>query len=208
MRTKISATLAAAAVSAFVVSGCTDNPPDSSMEGHSMATSSTAQTSTPPATASVEFNDADVIFAKMMYPHHAQAVEMAAMAVGRTDNQEVLSLAAAIESAQQPEMDQLTAWLAQWGQPAPSAGMGEMSGMDHSSQSGMMTQQDMDALMSASGPDFDRLWLTMMIAHHTGAIEMANVEIAQGSNPDAIQMARTIAESQQREIDAMRQLLG
>ncbi|MFH5209354.1 DUF305 domain-containing protein [Antrihabitans spumae] len=208
MRTKISTTLAAAAVSAFVVSGCTDNPTDSSMEGHSMAPSSTAQNSTPPAPASVEFNDADVMFAKMMYPHHAQAVEMAAMAVGRTDNQEVLSLAAAIESAQQPEMDQLTAWLAQWGQPAPSADMGEMSGMDHSSQSGMMTQQDMDALMSASGPDFDRLWLTMMVAHHTGAIEMANVEIAQGSNPDAIEMARTIAETQQREIDAMRQLLG
>ncbi|MBY6413962.1 DUF305 domain-containing protein [Rhodococcus sp. BP-252] len=211
MRTKLVVSLAAAAISALVVAGCSDNSTDSSMDGHSMdgqSMSSSAPSSSQAASASAEFNDADVMFARMMYPHHAQAVEMSAMAQGRTDNPEVLSLASAIEAAQQPEMDQLTAWLAEWGQPAPSADMGEMEGMDHNADSGMMTQQDMDALMAASGPEFDRQWLTMMIAHHTGAIEMANTEIADGSNPDAQQMARTIVETQQQEIDTMQQLLG
>lgn len=208
MRTKLLVPLAAATMSAFLVTGCSNDSTDSSMDGHSMGSSTSAPSSSEAADASAAFNDADVIFAQMMYPHHAQAVEMAAIANGRTDNPEVLSLASAIEAAQQPEMDQLTAWLAEWGQPAPSPDMGEMSGMDHSADSGMMTQQDMDALMAASGPEFDRQWLTMMIAHHTGAIEMANTEISDGSNPDAHEMARTIVDTQQQEIDTMQRLLG
>ena len=208
MRTKLVASLAAATVGAFLVVGCSDNSTDSPMDGHSMGSTSSAPMSSAQASTSAQFNDADVTFAQMMYPHHAQAVEMAAIANGRTDNPEVLSLASAVEAAQQPEMDQLTAWLAQWGQPAPSADMGEMSGMDHSADSGMMTQQDMDALMAATGPEFDRQWLTMMIAHHTGAIEMANTEIVDGSNPDAQEMARTIVSTQQQEIETMQRLLG
>ncbi len=210
MRTKLVASLAAATASAFLVVGCSNDSTDSSMDGHSMGSMSSAPMSSAPmssaqASASTEFNDADVMFAQMMYPHHAQAVEMAAMADGRTDNPEVLSLASAIAAAQQPEMDQMTAWLAEWGQPAPTADMG---GMDHSSGSGMMTAKGMDALMSATGSEFDRQWLTMMIAHHTGAIEMANTEISDGSNPDAQEMARTIVATQQQEIDTMQRLLG
>lgn len=208
MRTKIIASLAAASASAFLVVGCSNDSTDSSMEGNSMGSMSSAPMSSAQADSSAQFNDADVMFAQMMYPHHAQAVEMADMADGRTDNPEVLSLASAIAGAQQPEMDRMTAWLAAWGQPAPTADMGNMGGMDHSSGSGMMTAQDMDALMAASGPEFDRLWLTMMIAHHTGAIEMANTEIADGSNPDAQEMARTIVATQQQEIDTMQRLLG
>ncbi|BBE48903.1 MULTISPECIES: DUF305 domain-containing protein [Rhodococcus] len=209
MRTKIIASLAAAAASAFLVVGCSDNTTDSSMDGHSMGSMSSASpASSASASSSAQFNDADVMFAQMMYPHHAQAVQMADMANGRTDNPDVLSLASAIAAAQQPEMDQMTAWLTEWGQPAPSADMGQMGGMDHSSGSGMMTTQDMDALRAASGPEFDRQWLTMMIAHHTGAIEMANTEIADGTDPDAQEMARTIVATQQQEIDTMQRLLG
>ncbi|QII07972.1 DUF305 domain-containing protein [Rhodococcoides fascians A25f] len=202
MRTKLVAALAVATVSAFLIAGCSsDSSPDSTPAGSSSSSSASAN-------VSEEFNDADAMFAQMMYPHHAQAVEMAAMVEGRTDDPDILTLASAIEAAQQPEMDRMTAWLTEWGQPAPSSDMGEMSGMDHSSGMGMMSQQDMDALTAASGAEFDRQWLTMMIAHHTGAIEMANIEIADGSNPDAQEMARTIVATQQQEIDTMQQLLG
>ncbi|MEK8073244.1 DUF305 domain-containing protein [Rhodococcus sp. NPDC078407] len=208
MRTKVVASIAAAAASAFLVVGCSDNSSESSMDGHSMGSMSSTPASSAPASSTAQFNDADVMFAQMMYPHHAQAVEMADLANGRTENPEVLSLASAIAAAQQPEMDQMTTWLTEWGQPMPDMDMGDMGGMDHSSGSGMMTAQDMDALMAASGPEFDRQWLTMMIAHHTGAIEMANTEITDGSNPDALEMARTIVATQQQEIDTMQRLLG
>ena len=203
MRKTLVASLAAATVSAFLLAGCSsDTSSDSSSEGTSSASSSSASDS-----SSAEFNDADVMFAQMMYPHHAQAVEMAAMVQGRTDNSDVLALASAIGAAQQPEMDRMTAWLTEWGQPMPDMNM-DMGGMDHSSGMGMMTQQDMDALSAATGAEFDRQWLTMMIEHHEGAIEMANIEIADGSNADAQEMARAIVASQQQEIDTMRTLLG
>ncbi|OZE85287.1 DUF305 domain-containing protein [Rhodococcus sp. 15-649-2-2] len=202
MRTKLVAALAVATVSAFLVAGCSS---DSSSESVPAGSSSSSSAS---SNVSEEFNDADAMFARMMYPHHAQAVDMAEMVEGRTDNPEILTLASAIEAAQQPEMDRMAAWLTEWGQPAPSSDMGEMSGMDHGSGMGMMSQQDMDALTALSGAEFDRQWLTMMIAHHTGAIEMANTEIADGSNADAQQMARAIVTTQQQEIDTMRALLG
>ncbi|MGB3769919.1 MAG: DUF305 domain-containing protein [Rhodococcus sp. (in: high G+C Gram-positive bacteria)] len=208
MRTKIVVSIAAATVSAFIVVGCSDNSTDSSTDGRSMGSMMSAPNSSMPTSASVQFNDADVMFAQMMYPHHAQAVEMADMAEGRTDNPDVSTLASAIAAAQQPEMDQMTSWLADWGLPAPDADMGSMGGMDHNSGSGMMTEQDMETLTALSGSEFDRQWLSMMIAHHTGAIEMANTEIADGSNPDAQEMARTIVATQQREIDTMQRLLG
>ncbi|WP_020112953.1 DUF305 domain-containing protein [Rhodococcus sp. 114MFTsu3.1] len=200
MHTKIAASIAAATVGAFLLSGCSDTSTDSSMDGQSTEMTSSS--------ASAQFNDADVMFARMMYPHHEQAVEMAEMVQGRSDNPDVQALASAIAAAQQPEMDQLTSWLAEWGQPAPSGDMGTMGGMDHGSGMGMMTQQDMDTLAGLTGAEFDRQWSTMMIAHHTGAIEMAQAEIANGSNQDAQQMARTIVDTQQQEIDTMQQLLG
>lgn len=210
MRTTLVASLAAATVSAFLLAGCSSD--DSSMDGHSMGSpnsSSESSASSDQADASAEFNDADVMFARMMYPHHAQAVEMAAMVEGRTDNSDVVALASAIEAAQQPEMDRMTAWLAEWGQPAPSSDM-DMGGMDHSSGMGMgmMSEQDMDALSAATGAEFDRQWLTMMIEHHEGAVAMAESEIADGTNPDAVAMARAIVAAQLDEIARMEQLLG
>ena len=79
MRTKLVASLAAATVGAFLVVGCSDNSTDSPMDGHSMGSTSSAPMSSAQASTSAQFNDADVTFAQMMYPHHAQAVEMAAM---------------------------------------------------------------------------------------------------------------------------------
>ncbi|MFG3578765.1 DUF305 domain-containing protein [Micromonospora chersina] len=58
-----------------------------------------------------------------------------------------------------------------------------------------------------SGTDFDRQFLTMMIAHHEGAITMAKEEIARGAHPDATALARQIVTTQQGEIDAMRKML-
>jgi len=55
--------------------------------------------------------------------------------------------------------------------------------------------------------DFDRMWLTMMIVHHEGAIEMSQTELAEGVNPEARQLAESIIATQQAEIDEMRAML-
>lgn len=175
------------------------------------ATSGGSTSSARPAAA---FNTADVTFLEGMYPHHAQAVQMATMVRGRTTTPAVLDLAKEIAGAQQPEMDTMTGLLKSFGRPAPTAGssaMGGMSGMDHgsgSSMAGMMSDKDMTSLGTLSGARFDRQWLTMMIAHHAGAIEQAGAELKSGSNPDSRALATSIVSAQQAEIATMKGLLA
>jgi uncharacterized protein (DUF305 family) len=160
-----------------------------------------------PATASAaaSFNDADVMFAQMMIPHHQEAVDMAAMADGRAAGDQVKDLAAKIKAAQQPEIDTMTGWLTAWGKtPMP-----DMSGgMDHGGMPGAMSKADMAALNDAKGAAFDKQFLTMMIEHHEGAIEMAQEQVAKGSKPEAKALAATIVTDQQAEIATMKQILA
>ena len=72
----------------------------------------------------------------------------------------------------------------------------------------MVDEAAMAKLASLNGAEFDTLWLESMIGHHQGAIEMAKAEIANGENVDAIGLAKTIVDTQQAEIDQMKQMLG
>jgi uncharacterized protein (DUF305 family) len=164
-----------------------------------------ACSSTPPAPAPAAFVDAahapaDVAFAQGMIPHHQQAVAMSRLADTRAASPEVRALAARIEDEQGPEIDRMTTMLTAWGAPA-----GQPMGM--SGMAGMMGPQEMADLVGASGPAFDRAFLTMMIAHHTGAVQMAQTELAQGTNPQARQLAQAIIAAQQAEIAEMQGLL-
>lgn len=144
---------------------------------------------------------------------------MADMALQQATSAEVTDLATQIKAAQDPEIGQMRGWLQQWGAPEQMDGM---DGMDHGdmghgdsgsgdsggqSAGGMMTDEDMGALRDASGADFDRMWLTMMIAHHEGAIKMAEQVKAQSTTPDVIALADAIVAGQKKEIETMQQLL-
>jgi uncharacterized protein (DUF305 family) len=104
-------------------------------------------------------------------------------------------------------------WLNQWGNPAmPSMPAGDMPGHDMPGMSttsampgmaGMMSEQDMTALQNAQGVEASRLFLTQMIRHHEGAITMAQTEIKDGQYPAAVELARAIVSTQQKEIDTM-----
>lgn len=183
----------------LVLAGCA-NDGDTTGTGSTRATSEATQQA---------FNDADVAFATDMIPHHRQAIEMAAMAADRSQDPEVKDLAAAIEAAQQPEIDTMSSWLRAWGKPVPEQTAG-MEGMGHGMEDmpGMMTAEEMNQLDNETGVGFDRMFLTMMIEHHEGAIRMAETEQANGSNPDAVALAKKIAEDQQKEIKTINTLLG
>lgn len=160
--------------------------------------------------ASSEFNDADVSFAQQMIPHHQQAIEMSQLVDGRSNGAEVTDLAAKIEAAQGPEIETLTGWLEDWDQDVPSGemdhgDMGDGSGDD--AMSGMMTEDQMVELENSTGPKFDRLFLELMIQHHEGAVEMAQTEIDNGKNEDAVAMAKKIVSDQEAEIAQMQKIL-
>ena len=148
----------------------------------------------------------DIAFAQLMIPHHQQAVAMADLALQHAKSADVQSLAAQIKSAQGPEIEQMKAWLDEWGAPMEmSEGEHEMGGM---TMSGMMTDDAMDVLAESRGAGFDRMWLQMMIAHHQGAIQMAQDVLEESSNDEVTALAQAIVDGQAAEIDTMQQLLA
>ena len=164
-----------------------------------------------PEASGESHNDADVAFAQGMIPHHEQAIEMAEMALEKSESPEVTDLAARIVDAQGPEIEKLQYWLEEWGESASGDGGGH-GGMDMGDDeaktgTGMMTEDDMGALEKASGEEFDRMFLEMMIEHHKGAIEMAETELEDGEFADAQAMARDIIDAQQAEIEEMEGIL-
>lgn len=155
-------------------------------------------------------NDADVKFAQDMIPHHEQAVEMSKLARIQASDPAVKQLASDIEGAQGPEISTMTKWLEAWGEDAPMDSMDHGS-MGHGSPSempGMMDAEEMGMLEKAHGADFDQMFLSMMIRHHQGAIEMAKTEQSRGKNADAVALAKKIESAQTTEIATMKDLLG
>ena len=180
------------------------------------SSSSTQTSSTPTVSASVPpvaGTATEVSFAQSMIPHHEQAVEMADMALNPKyeASPEVQQLAEQIKSAQGPEIEQMTQWLQQWGAPTTSPG-GHMHGMDHDmggmTMSGMMSPKQMKELRASRGTQFDQLWLSMMIEHHQGAIDMAQQVEASSTNPQVQELANQIIAAQQEEIATMQELLA
>jgi len=155
------------------------------------------------------FNDADVQFATEMIPHHAQALEMVNFTIGRDLTPEVQELADQIMAAQTPEIEQMTAWLRDWEQPVPETSLDHSgNGMGDMEMPGMASTEEMAALEAAQGAEFERMFLMTMIEHHEGAIEMGEVELDDGQNAEAKQLAQEIIDAQQREIEQMTELLG
>ena len=148
---------------------------------------------------------ADAMFAQMMIPHHEQAVEMSTLAETRASSPEIKELAAEIKAAQQPEIDQMTAWLEEWGMPVMS-GMDAMGEHGGHGMSGMLTDEQMQQLADAQGPEFDRLFAEFMILHHEGAIDMAE-DVVDSKDPRVAALAQAILATQAEEIAQMQAFL-
>jgi uncharacterized protein (DUF305 family) len=180
---------------ALVLVGCASPAPSD----HSSMTGMDHGSSSAPAS---DANEADVMFASMMIGHHQQAIEMSDLVLGKDDvDERVVDLAERIKDAQAPEIEQMQGWLDDWGVDAPDAG-----GMEHGD--GMMSEDDMAALEKASGGEASRLFLEQMIVHHEGAMEMAEAQIADGENADAVALAEDIVSAQSDEIAEMKEILA
>jgi uncharacterized protein (DUF305 family) len=191
---------------ALLLAGCADDASDAAGHGSMMSSSASASSS---ASTAADHNDADVTFASGMIPHHESAIAMAQMAADRAADPRVEDLAARIEAAQAPEIETMSGWLADWGAAASGSATDDgMGGMDHGGMDdGDMGGMDTGALAGMSGTEFDRMFLTMMIEHHRSAVQMAETEAADGQNPDAIALAKSIRDSQTAEIAEMQQLI-
>lgn len=194
--------LAVLAAGALALAGCGTPGASSSSGSASASAGAHAGHAMPSATASADFNSADAMFAQMMVPHHEQAVEMSEILLAKPGiDARVAALAQQIKAAQAPEIATLKGWLSSWGQPTDS---GSGSG---GTMSGMTKEGDLAQLRSADAAAASKLFLTQMIAHHEGAVQMARTEQETGRYPEAVAMAASIVASQSQEIDAMKSLL-
>lgn len=194
MKFRTIALASSALTAALLLAGCSTTGSPEGME-HSA-------TSTPAASST--FNSADETFTMGMIAHHQQAIEMADMLLGKEGvDERVTNLALNIKDAQGPEIDTMNAWLKEWG--VVSGDTGGMDGMDHSG--GMMSDEDMTALQNAAGAEASTLFLKQMTQHHQGAIEMAQQELDNGENPDALALAQKIIDDQTAEIATMQSIL-
>jgi len=190
---------------ALTLAACGDSEQTTPEETAGGTTSETTD-SAPQAEVDEAHNDADTMFAQMMIVHHEGAIEMADVAVEQANSEEVRSLAERISAAQGPEIEQMTSWLETWGEETSPMGH---EGMDHGGMDmeGLSQEEAMGELESLSGAEFDQRFLELMIAHHRGAVDMAQAELDGGENPEALDLAETIIDDQQAEITEMEELL-
>jgi len=179
-------------------------------------------------------NAADVGFARDMQVHHAQAVEMAMIAYRSTQDEDVRLLSYDIATAQQQQAGQLFGWIQDWGLPqrgpeplmqwmtedgggghdhggaaegaAPATADGSATEEELRVAMGMATDAELAALRAATGTAQDCLFAGLMLRHHEGAIEMIDAIQRLGSDPQVARASAGMAESQQREIEALRAL--
>lgn len=198
---------ALALATAIALSGCaagSDEAADTAGENTSTEPTTSAPGSGEADSISSEHNEQDVMFAQMMTPHHQQAVEMSEMLLAKQDiPTEVADFAQQVIDAQGPEIERMNAMLEAWGEDP-----GDMEGMDHGSgMRGMMSEEDMAALEEAQGAEAAALYLEQMITHHEGAVEMAQEQLDNGENPEALQLAQQIIDAQEAEIAQMEDML-
>jgi uncharacterized protein (DUF305 family) len=160
------------------------------------------------------FTAADVHFMQGMIHHHAQAVVMAGWAQTHGARPDVKTLAQRIDVAQRDEMAFMQRWLRERHQDVPDPLEHYQMGMSMSPSElmpGMLTDEQMKQLDAARGPEFDRLFLTFMIQHHTGAITMVNQLFASpgaGQELYVFRFASDVNADQTTEIERMRLMLG
>lgn len=177
--------------------------------------------STHPSDASMEAG-----FARDMQTHHQQAVQLSMIIRDNSVNPAVRSLAYDIALTQQQQSGQMYAWLELWGLPQTGESMTWMSGLlpgeqahaDHGasptaeapalSSMGMATDAQIKSLAAARGQVADRQFLTLMIAHHRGGVDMAKAYLEHGKDPMVGAFARKIVMTQEAEISALNQLLA
>lgn len=171
----------------FLLAGNSGGPMDHSGHGSSSKEESSSK-----------YSADEIMFAQMMIPHHEQAVTMSELAFANTTNAEVLALATAIRDGQAPEISQMQAWIGNK--------TGHDAGSHNMTMGGMLSEEELETLASLKDEAFDQLFLTSMIAHHEGALDMVDM-IKDSTNSEVTALASNIVKSQSAEIQAMKALL-
>ncbi len=161
--------------------------------------------------AQASYTASDVAFMQHMIVHHQQALDMAVLVKERTNTEELVDIAGRIEASQADEIAFMKGWLIERGEPVEDPAMKGHGAHMHHMMAGMASPEQMKALAAAKGIDFDRQFLTLMIAHHEGAVEMVEKlldEDGTAADPVLYRFVGDIDSEQTGEIERMDKLLA
>lgn len=211
MRKSLTSALVAAA---FLVSGCTGDaePAAPAQSAPVIAPGKPGEQASTGSRGPVnrdQPNEADIEYMTMMIPHHQQAKVMTDLVPGKTANEQIRAIAGRISVAQDGEITMMKTWLADRGKPVPGEGhAGHGGGHDHALMPGMATEAQLADLRAANGAAFEKLFLDLMIAHHQGALTMAEAQLGKGVEIKAQEMAQEVITGQTAEIERMKAMRG
>jgi len=147
----------------------------------------------------------DQAFIDAMVPHHEQAIEMAtdAKAAGLSEPA-LVEIADAVIATQQQEIDEMKGWREGWfGSGTIDPAGADALGMSMDEMGMSDTRMDFGA-----EADVDAAFASMMVDHHQGAIDMAELAVEKAERPGVSDLARAIIVAQQSEIDVLHQYAG
>jgi uncharacterized protein (DUF305 family) len=154
-------------------------------------------------------DSAEAGFARDMFVHHAQAVQMAEIVRDRTQSDAMRLLASDISLNQQAQIGIMQSWLQVWAW-LPSGTEPAMAWMGHPMNGpmpGMASPQERDRLYDLPPNTADVLFLRLMIVHHQAAIPMAEAIVKRTDEPYVRQLAHSIVVSQRAEIENMKAMI-
>ena len=143
----------------------------------------------------------DLQFIDTMSEHHRGAIEMAEMALKKSENAELKKFAQKIIDDQKKEIAQLKEWRDKWYAGAPGAKNMEMPGMADSMK--MMMGDGMKKMEAMTGKDYDLHFLDMMTPHHAGAVAMAKDALTKAEHAEIKTLANAVIKAQEAEIKMM-----
>ncbi|WP_063046702.1 DUF305 domain-containing protein [Nocardia pseudovaccinii] len=167
----------------------------------------------------------DIGFSQDMSAHHAQAVEMAGIALIASTDNDVRRLAYDILTTQQEQIGRMQGWLQMWGKPNQNVDgymgwMTEQPGHSHSgattghamsgpspSMPGMATTAEVTALRQATGPTLDTMFLQLMLRHHQGGLSMTEYAAQHAETTAVRTLAAAMATTQQGEAQLITTML-
>jgi uncharacterized protein (DUF305 family) len=161
-----------------------------------------AETDADTAPPEAETTAADVAFMEAMVAHHEQAVELAGLAPGRAADAELADLASRMRAVQAAEAESMRSWLER-------RRTRDLLGDDHDDAQAMrgeISRSTLDRAAELDGAAFDELFIDAMVAHHLGAVEMAEARLAEAGDAAVARWARAIATSQSLEVDRLREI--
>lgn len=147
-------------------------------------------------------------FARDMFMHHEQAVEMSFLIRDRSTDPVIQSISTDMILTQMSQMGQMLGWLDVWGLPLTGSEP-PMTWMGHGGMPmpGMASREEMDQLASLEGTEAEILFLQLMIRHHLGGVPMAEEILRRSDNPVTTRMATSIINAQTIEVENMDALL-